>query len=339
MITQRVLQLRSSHVLAYDEPVENRKNNDRKLSNIKLNDHSQALRRFNKYISHMSMIFKSVKAIDPTKLQYKELKKVYLWSPTMITLTVPRQRTDDKTFKREILNRIILIFKRKFNIKIYIWKAEAQTRGAIHFHFVVDRFCEFHHLRYYWWAILRDYDCIEKDEQNHYIPAEKHSRIIHCKQVKDLDSMEQVLSSYFDLKHNSDGSIQHKHDRSKSVREIEGKFYGCSDNLRYNYLSFLESNKYNSELEKAQRKDIQITHNTGISIYNFINTYYNITSKKWSKKTIENKFFTINNYYHFTFYSHIYLNIDMTYDFSIMCQNMNINFLRPDFYFTKLYAN
>ena len=333
MLTQRILQLRSSHVLAYDEPLESRVNKDRKLSNYKLNDHSQALRRFNKYISHFSMLFKSAQSINKASLLYTEGKKQYLRCPTMITLTVPSQRVDDAKFKREILNRIILVFKRKFDVKVYIWKAEAQARGAIHFHFVVDRFCHHYAVRYYWYFILRDYDCINKDDQGHYIPVEKHSRICHAKKVSDLDSMEQILSSYFDLRHNEDGSLQHKHDRSKKVREIDGKFYGCSDNLRYNYLSFADSPKYDAELAKASRKDIQITHSTGISIFNFINTYYNESSKKWSSKTITNRFFTINNYYHFTFFSHIYLNEDITYDFHIMCKDMNMDFFRPDFIF------
>ncbi len=335
LITQRVLQLRSTGVLAYDEFVDKPRKKERQLSNFKINDHTQALRRFNKYISHFSMMFKACKDLDFSSLRYFEKGKPYLWNPTMITFTVPIQNVSDHKFKRDVLNRLLLVFKRKFNVKTYIWKAEAQHRGAIHFHFVVDKFIPNAAMRHYWYKMLKDYNCIGKDNAGIYIPEIVHSRIVHCKKVKNFDSMEQELSSYFDLKHNEDGSLQHKHDRSKSVREIEGKFYGCSDNLRYNYLSILDSRKYETELNKAVRKDIQITHSTGISIFQYITTHYSEQACKWVRNIIHNKFFTINNFYHFTFFSYIYLAKDITDKFNTLCKEMNLTFFMPDFYFLQ----
>ena len=51
-----------------------------------------------------------------------------------IHLTIPSQGTKSDKFIKLILNRFILYAYRKTGLRSYVWKAEPQARGEIHFH-------------------------------------------------------------------------------------------------------------------------------------------------------------------------------------------------------------
>lgn len=63
--------------------------------------------------------------------------------PTFVTLTLPaKQQHDDNFIKRNLLNNFIKYAREKWNVKYYIWRAEPQGNGNIHFHIIFDnRIC------------------------------------------------------------------------------------------------------------------------------------------------------------------------------------------------------
>ncbi len=72
-------------------------------------------------------------------LGYKQ-KQCFL---TFVTLTLPsKQKHDDNFIKRHLLSKLIKQLKEKYGVSLYVWVAEPQTNGNIHFHILIDKFIE-----------------------------------------------------------------------------------------------------------------------------------------------------------------------------------------------------
>jgi len=60
---------------------------------------------------------------------------------SFVTLTLPStQKHDDNFIKRHLLGDFIQVIQKKYRVKNYIWKAEAQKNGNIHFHIMADSY-------------------------------------------------------------------------------------------------------------------------------------------------------------------------------------------------------
>lgn len=67
------------------------------------------------------------------------------------TLTLPsKQIHSDNEIKAKCLNQILIELKKYYNVKNYIWRAEKQKNGNIHFHILVDKFIPHQELRDRW---------------------------------------------------------------------------------------------------------------------------------------------------------------------------------------------
>jgi len=60
---------------------------------------------------------------------------------TFITLTLPsKQAHTDEEIKKVPFANFLQTLRRKYNMKYYIWKAEKQNNGNIHFHIITNSF-------------------------------------------------------------------------------------------------------------------------------------------------------------------------------------------------------
>lgn len=72
-----------------------------------------------------------------------------------ITLTLPSPQVhDDNQIKSECLNQFIIEVKRFYKVKHYVWRAEKQKNGNIHFHILVDKFIPWQEIRDRWNRII-----------------------------------------------------------------------------------------------------------------------------------------------------------------------------------------
>lgn len=82
------------------------------------------------------------------KGQEKPLDVVY---PTFVTLTLPaKQMHCDNDVKRDIFTPFMQEIIRKWNVKCYVWVAETQKNGNLHFHVLMDRGIPALRLRQIW---------------------------------------------------------------------------------------------------------------------------------------------------------------------------------------------
>lgn len=68
-----------------------------------------------------------------------------------VTLTLPsKQMHDDNELKRAFGERFIKNIKYRYGVKNYLWRAEAQVNGNIHFHVLIDQYIEWEEIRKIW---------------------------------------------------------------------------------------------------------------------------------------------------------------------------------------------
>lgn len=114
-------------------------------------------------INWLHTVAKNKRSFNP------KYKSNYWWKINMVTLTLPdKQQGSDQAVKRKLLNTLLLTLKRKFSLLHYIWKAEKQGNGNIHFHIATDVFIPYQALRYEWNNIceLNGYNIITKNGNN-----------------------------------------------------------------------------------------------------------------------------------------------------------------------------
>jgi len=81
----------------------------------------------------------------------------------MLTLTLPcRQLHGDPYVKKYLLNEYLSIIRKKYELKHYIWKAEKQNNGNIHFHLIIDRYIHFKEVNRLWNQILNTHGYIDE---------------------------------------------------------------------------------------------------------------------------------------------------------------------------------
>lgn len=168
---------------------------------------------------------------------------------TFCTLTLcSEQMHSDNYLKRHGLGRFIQELERKHGITEYFWRAEPQNNGNIHFHLLLAKEIPWQHIRGIWNKILKDlgYLALYSAKMfNKYCGGFKPSD-----NPNDKRSIEQQVKAYRAgvQSHwsNPNSTDIHRLNKTKNAaayvckyvskdegsRKIEGRIWGCSDNLR-----------------------------------------------------------------------------------------------------------
>jgi len=81
-------------------------------------------------------------------------KKPVPFKLSFITLTLSAtQHNSDEEIKSKLLNHFLTDLRRKHNVNYYIWKAEKQENGNIHFHILTNRYIPHNYIRESWNSI------------------------------------------------------------------------------------------------------------------------------------------------------------------------------------------
>lgn len=81
--------------------------------------------------------------------------RAFKFKIAFITLTLPSpQIHNDNKIKNECLNQLLIELKKYYHVKNYLWRAEKQKNGNLHFHILVDKFIPYQELRDRWNRII-----------------------------------------------------------------------------------------------------------------------------------------------------------------------------------------
>ncbi|MBA7635839.1 hypothetical protein ES703_43443 [subsurface metagenome] len=89
--------------------------------------------------------------------------KAYGFKLSFITLTLPStQAHTDQEIKARLLNQFLIEARKKWHVKNYLWRAEKQKNGNIHFHILADKFIPWSELRDTWNRITNKLDYVTR---------------------------------------------------------------------------------------------------------------------------------------------------------------------------------
>lgn len=172
----------------------------------------------------------------------KKTKRFHKWKLSFLTLTLPTQGQMSDTQVKAILNSFLTLAKYNYGLHSYIWKAEPQRRGVIHFHLTSDCYMWKNSVRFEWNRLLAKSGLLNGHKD---APSTK----IHS--TYNVKNMAAYLTKYFvkppskfirpPYKNKYGGlAISYKGDEDRvSVnfsnlfycRPISGRLWGCSHSL------------------------------------------------------------------------------------------------------------
>jgi hypothetical protein len=155
----------------------------------------------------------SIQEAKRQKKAHNGLKRRYV---TFITLTLASTQVhSDNVIKRELLNTFIIYAIRNFNVQEYLWRAEAQANGNIHFHLFMDSYIHWRQLRDCWNTIQNRLGYVDAFKRIH-----KHNdpNSTDIERIKSAKGASLYVTKYIA--------------KESTYRVLEGRVWGCSDGLR-----------------------------------------------------------------------------------------------------------
>lgn len=144
--------------------------------------------------------------------------KTFKFKINFMTFTLPaaQEGIEDKEIKH-CLDNWIKRAKRKFNLRSYVWRAERQANGNLHFHMITDTYIHYESIRNDWNSCLRPLGLIDKFKTKHG-HENPNSTDVHA--VWKVKNLTQYFVKYM--------SKEHK----EGEAPIQGKIWDCSTNLK-----------------------------------------------------------------------------------------------------------
>jgi len=162
----------------------------------------------------------AMKRLSKTTNVLFECAKTHGRPVNLLTLTIAKEHfkdgssafnnEGDKLLKRLLLPELIKYLKEVWNLKLYIYRAEAQGRGALHFHFLIDCYVGEQSIMLKWNEICNRY--LE------FTPLDSPSTRI------DGVNNDVAMSSYL-MKYLTKGNDEKR-------RNTGGRQWGCSEELK-----------------------------------------------------------------------------------------------------------
>lgn len=223
----------------------------------------------------------------PQIVYSKELNRQFKFRLGFITLTLPSiQQHDDSYLNKHLLKPFIRLMRDKFGLTHYIWKAETQGNGNIHWHLTVNKFIHYKHIRHHWNILLNKLGYFTHTKFNHSI-FEANTTDVHS--VYKVRNIAAYLSKYLSKKKQLSNSIRLSESTqvkpaviNKSEyftdpvglvwqyrRPVTCKSFGVSENIKTNGISFEEGSHAYNELRAwlNENTERELTPNDYIKLY------------------------------------------------------------------------
>lgn len=247
MIVEAIAQIRPNQILIYSKSDKKRTVSDESKANL-IQNKKEGERQYSGEINKTAqrkvrrIVENWAYSIENIAAKYKK-KHNFNRKLTFITLTLSSsQKHTDKQIKRTLLDSFLIKIQKDYNVKNYIWKAELQKNGNIHFHIIVDSFIHFKKIQLEWNLIQEKFGYISDFEKkfNHKDAPSTHVTSISCSKVVSI-----YISKYITKK-----------EKYKDTRKLEGRVWGCSDSLReLKYYEKLVNTTYYEDFKKYYDTD------------------------------------------------------------------------------------
>lgn len=168
---------------------------------------------------------KLIKAINllvaislPKKAIHFDTKKEFSFRVNFITLTLPapQGQLSDKELKQKCLKQWIEYWKDRIPGLSYVWRAERQKNGNLHFHILTDQYIHYKQLRDSWNRSLASTGLINAFEARH---GHRHPNSTDVHAVKQIRNLAAYIAKYMSK-------------TEDTANPIDGRVWDCSRNLK-----------------------------------------------------------------------------------------------------------
>lgn len=196
-------------------------------------------------------------------LYIKSTKSYFRYKINFITLTLPsKQIHSDQEIQREVFSKFMEAWAKRRPGLLYVWKAECQDNGNVHFHVTSNAFYHYEKLRRDWNKAINKLGYVDRsglDSPNstdvHAVSKVKNLAGYMIKYLSKSDNYTRVLIRYHrrfkvQLRENPDSSFQLPTNYFKFIkRKVTSRLWGASKPLL--------ASKFNFSMEDADiSKDI-----------------------------------------------------------------------------------
>lgn len=257
-----------------EQPVENQSfiHSSRKAEG-KLSDHAK--RKLTKSIEYLVATTTKRKQYEPT------LQKTIVFQATFLTLTLPSaQQHDDKEIINKCLNPFLQEIIKFHVVRKYVWRAEKQKNGNIHFHILTDSFIPYYSIRDRWNRIVNRLGYVDRYQEKNG-RKQPNSTDIHS--VRKIANLAKYMIKYMTKDENTKNSkstapqstTDQKNQPQQNEVQQTGRIWGCSHNL-----SNLKG--YQQEIDSEVKEELKKIEKSGKArIYN--GEYFTCININWKK--------------------------------------------------------
>lgn len=176
---------------------------------------------------------------DKKKVFSKKEQKTFSFRLAFITLTLPSAQSHMDKFIKEHLLQPFLYWISRYYTASYVWKAESQLNGNIHFHITIDTFIPWKSIRSKWNQICakHGYCKVFQDGSN-----DKGDAATQIKAIRNENDLNKTVGGYL-----TKGSIEEKNHFALKKKEItleniieKFPYISCNLETRQHYSRFIE---------------------------------------------------------------------------------------------------
>lgn len=192
------------------------------------------------------------------KYYSKKTKQMHALKLNFITLTLcAEQFHSDEYIKKHMLEPFLKWIKRKGN-KLYVWRAETQANGNLHFHITSNKYIHYTSIRNKWNSLLQKHGYMKKflEKNGHQDPNSTD-----VKGVKNAYKMAAYMVKYMSKK-------------TEGRREVTCKVWSCSTALMNKRRSVTELDDYFNKFSKYLQEHSEQKQMEGYTLffYDSVNT-------------------------------------------------------------------
>lgn len=245
------VQVRPNGFLAYSDRDENQGDNDNlkagreKLTNSGYNGKMspKAVSKVKQYVTNWVTALNAQAGNPFERLEAQAARLRF------VTLTLPAtQQHSDHELKRVFSSWFLVLLKRRYGVENYVWRAETQKTGGLHFHVMIDRPVPALQLRRIWNDCLTPLGYIERYRKNQQAWHQHGFKVRRelfgtWNAAAQRKAYEKGKESNWDNPNTTDihalrnvknvvAYVVKYVSKNNHSRTVEGRLWGCSDGLR-----------------------------------------------------------------------------------------------------------
>jgi len=165
-----------------------------------------------------------------TKKAYNhKTNKIFSFKVNFITLTLSSEQIHtDQEIKSTLLNQFLIEAKKKWKVTYYIWRAEKQNNGNIHFHILTDKYIPWLELRNTWNRIQNKLGYIDRFHTRHNHTNPNSTDIHALWKIKNVAS---YITKYLTKIEEREQVKGENWRASKELSNIKGAQVDITDNI------------------------------------------------------------------------------------------------------------